>query len=181
MKVISAAGFSPSVCYWALPPPIYSLTQPLTAVELVICFFSVWSILGLSGFHTYLVASNLTTNEDVSTASCRLWNKKVCTWNKRIRITLLSSKYHEGMKKAFQVFGCLWSRATLQKWTVKTANCCHGKEVLSLVPPRSKARGQGRAGKMSPTHTAIKTSSSTVALCSVDPCHPGLSSVSHAV
>lgn len=34
---------------------------------------------------------------------------------------------------------------------------------------------------MSPTHTAIKTSSSTVALCSVDPCHPGLSSGSHAV
>ncbi|KAK2830059.1 hypothetical protein Q5P01_017990 [Channa striata] len=41
------------------------LTNPFTAVELVICFFSVWSILGLSGFHTYLVASNLTTNEDI--------------------------------------------------------------------------------------------------------------------
>ncbi|KAG7245254.1 hypothetical protein INR49_023827 [Caranx melampygus] len=46
-------------------PLLSSLTQPFTAVELVICFFSVWSILGLSGFHTYLVASNLTTNEDI--------------------------------------------------------------------------------------------------------------------
>ncbi|NXW60738.1 ZDHC9 Palmitoyltransferase, partial [Eurystomus gularis] len=41
-----------------------SLT-PLTVLEVLICFFTLWSVVGLTGFHTFLVALNQTTNEDI--------------------------------------------------------------------------------------------------------------------
>jgi len=38
---------------------------PATVVEGLICFFSIWSVLGLWGYHTYLICRSVTTNEDI--------------------------------------------------------------------------------------------------------------------
>jgi hypothetical protein len=38
---------------------------PFTVVEAIICFFSMWSILCLCGYHTYLISFEVSTNEDI--------------------------------------------------------------------------------------------------------------------
>lgn len=39
--------------------------SPSSAIVIVISFFGMWTVIGLTGFHTYLIAVEQTTNEDV--------------------------------------------------------------------------------------------------------------------
>ncbi|ODN03468.1 putative palmitoyltransferase ZDHHC14 [Orchesella cincta] len=39
--------------------------SPSSAVVIVISFFGMWTVIGLTGFHTYLIAVEQTTNEDI--------------------------------------------------------------------------------------------------------------------
>ncbi|CAF0857843.1 unnamed protein product [Didymodactylos carnosus] len=44
---------------------------PATMIEALICFFSVWSVFGLCGYHSYLIMRGVTTNEDIKDT----WNR----------------------------------------------------------------------------------------------------------
>ncbi|CAF1240009.1 unnamed protein product [Adineta steineri] len=55
---------------------------PATMIEALICFFSIWSVIGLWSYHTYLICRSITTNEDIKD-----------TWN--------TSDHEENIKNPF--------------------------------------------------------------------------------
>ena len=61
--------------------------SPATCLELFICFFSIWSVLGLYGYHSYLIAMNLTTNEDLK----KSYSSRRCAKNPHSRSSVVKN------------------------------------------------------------------------------------------
>jgi len=58
--------------------------SPTSAIVIVVSFFGMWTVIGLAGFHTYLIAVEQTTNEDVS-------------WPLGLYVQLILSQYFYGV------------------------------------------------------------------------------------
>ncbi|NXU20552.1 ZDHC9 Palmitoyltransferase, partial [Pardalotus punctatus] len=119
--------------------PSMSLTV-LTVLEVLICFFTLWSVVGLTGFHTFLVALNQTTNEDIKGS-----------WTGKNRV---QNPYSHGniVKNCCEVLcgplppSVLDRRGILQQEesTAQEGSCPRGPGVQE--PPATQGPGQAQEG-----------------------------------
>ncbi|XP_068871888.1 palmitoyltransferase ZDHHC9 [Aphelocoma coerulescens] len=114
----------------------------LTVLEVLICFFTLWSVVGLTGFHTFLVALNQTTNEDIKGS-----------WTGKNRV---QNPYSHGniVKNCCEVLcgplppSVLDRRGILQQEesTAQEGSCLQGPGTQE--PPATQGPGQAQEGGM---------------------------------
>ncbi|NXD27458.1 ZDHC9 Palmitoyltransferase, partial [Spelaeornis formosus] len=114
----------------------------LTVLEVLICFFTLWSVVGLTGFHTFLVALNQTTNEDIKGS-----------WTGKNRV---QNPYSHGniVKNCCEVLcgplppSVLDRRGILQQEesTAQEGSCLRGPGTQE--PPATQGPGQAQEGGM---------------------------------
>ncbi|NXR94880.1 ZDHC9 Palmitoyltransferase, partial [Hypocryptadius cinnamomeus] len=117
----------------------------LTVLEVLICFFTLWSVVGLTGFHTFLVALNQTTNEDIKGS-----------WTGKNRV---QNPYSHGniVKNCCEVLcgplppSVLDRRGILQQEesTAQEGSCPRGPSTQE--PPATQGPGQAQEGHCVPS------------------------------